>query len=135
MLNKLITSKGLKTPQSESLVILNSPVPQPVIPTKQDTPGKSVDREDVDMDALCEGAEDWDWTDMDVDDGLSTPSRKVLSCTSLLYPWFIPGIPLQNNSEFPLPPPFVRQPCTRCIVESVIKADFAEKVCYLCPYI
>ena len=74
----------------------------------------SVDARDVDLDALCDGAEDWDWKDMDVD--IDGEIRPIASQQSSL------GCP------YAPPPPLVRERCTRCEVLQVTTPDIHEKV-------
>ncbi|KAJ7069715.1 Dna2-domain-containing protein [Mycena amicta] len=74
----------------------------PATPTKNAKPnGKSVAMEDVDMSALLEGAEDWDWSDMNAD--FLSPVKPKPKATRK---------PI--NVPVHLPPPYIR-----CIVESV----------------
>lgn len=87
----------------------------PVTPKKfqRKSPKKSVltSVEDVDMRVLMEGAEDWNWDDMEAD-FLTPEKRKAPSAQS--------------------PPGYMREPCTRCIVEAVVESNVGgryEKVC------
>ena len=101
-----------------------SPDPSPVKPAPsrhRTTPNKpksrpvppSITPEDVDMAALVDGAENWDWDDMESD--FLTPKKK------------------QNcKVSVEADPAYIRETCTRCIVEKVVDAESGgryEKVC------
>ncbi|KAF8581905.1 Dna2-domain-containing protein [Ramaria rubella] len=69
----------------------------------------TLDARDIDMDALCDGAEDWDWKEMDIDDGPDMKSSTQLS------------------DRPTLPPLLVRDRCTRCTVLNVTAPELSEK--------
>ncbi|KAF7984152.1 hypothetical protein HWV62_16810 [Athelia sp. TMB] len=77
----------------------------PMTPKKlrRKSPKKSVTAniEDIDMSALMEGAEDWNWDDMEAD--FLTPEKKKA--------------PSAQRSGY------MRDPCTRCIVEAIENTD------------
>jgi hypothetical protein len=73
---------------------------------------------------LLEGAEDWDWGDMDAD--FLTPKKapikkpiQVLTVTMLFPCSFF----RKSSTTIPHVSPYVRETCTRCIVESIAEVD------------
>lgn len=73
----------------------------PITPKRESSLAMSV--EDVDMTALMEGAENWDWDDMEAD--FLTPKKKQ----RLIIESSDPG--------------YLRDPCTRCIVEAIAETN------------
>ncbi|KAF9458560.1 DNA replication factor Dna2-domain-containing protein [Collybia nuda] len=69
------------------------------------SPSKVFSAGDVDISALLEGAEDWDWDDMNSD--LPTPKK---------------ASPRKPNKT-PQAPPYIPETCTRCIVESIAESE------------
>ncbi|KIJ56350.1 hypothetical protein M422DRAFT_23635 [Sphaerobolus stellatus SS14] len=69
----------------------------------------SVAVEDVDMSALCEGADAWDWGEMDLEEEKSAqqPKRQI--------------------PQYPTAPPLVRSKCTRCEVIELSTKGCSEK--------
>ena len=85
---------------------------------------KTVDIKDVDMDALCDGADDWDWQD-DIDDSVNPPP----ACLSSIFSEFGQLTCLQRSLDPPSPSPsLVREKCTRCEVLEVSTPHFSTKV-------
>ncbi|KAF8528420.1 Dna2-domain-containing protein [Hysterangium stoloniferum] len=74
----------------------------------QESANKSESVRVLDMDALCEGAESWDWNDMEIDLDQATTETVVL-----------------NN--YPPPPQLIRPICTRCKVLEVLYSEFSTK--------
>ncbi|KAJ7044139.1 Dna2-domain-containing protein [Mycena alexandri] len=74
----------------------------PTKPQNTTKPQKPITPGDVDMAALLEGAEDWDWSDMNSD--FLSPVKKS---------------PKKNIAPPPSAVTHVPLPCTRCIVESI----------------
>lgn len=71
---------------------------------------------DVDMAALVDGAESWDWDDMELD--FLTPKKERGGKTKALTPSTESG--------------YIRETCTRCIVEQVTENEVngrLQKVC------
>lgn len=77
-------------------------------PNAKTEPGSSyVTGDDVDMAALMDGAEDWNWDDMESD--FLTPKKdKAKNINSAL------SKPVRSGYQ--------REPCTRCVVEQVIES-------------
>jgi DNA replication ATP-dependent helicase Dna2 len=101
-----------------------SPDPSPVKPARRFTPLKPKPRpvpsfaapitDDVDMAALVDGAENWDWDDMESD--FLTPKKHQKTKV---------GVDVLDTE-------YTRETCTRCIVERIIETDNGgrfEKVC------
>lgn len=78
--------------------------------------------QDVDMAALVDGAEDWDWGDMESD--FLTPKKgpgrkRGYSSPSLsAKPELATALKLESE--------YFREPCTRCVVESVVENEDAR---------
>jgi DNA replication ATP-dependent helicase Dna2 len=97
-----------------------SPDPSPVKAAPRATPIKPQSRpvpprpsllatpEDVDMAALVDGAENWDWDDMESD--FLTPKKNQKSKVSA-----------------ELDTGYIRETCTRCIIERITEADNGGK--------
>ncbi|KAF8066980.1 AAA domain-containing protein [Lyophyllum atratum] len=64
----------------------------------------------VDMAALLEGAENWDWDDMNSD--IITPKKSPRKS--------------KTKSNVPQSTPYIPETCTRCTVESVTQSDYSE---------
>lgn len=73
----------------------------PVKPKRETKSPLITKTEDVDMAALMEGAEDWDWDDMEAD--FLTPKKKTQKRDPIK----------SSGSEY------TRETCTRCIVEQI----------------
>lgn len=72
-----------------------------------------VDVQDVDMAALVEGAEHWDWDDME-SDFLTPKKEKIIKAKPKSnITWSQPG--------------YRREQCTRCIAEDVVEGDVAGR--------
>ncbi|KAF5381699.1 hypothetical protein D9615_005608 [Tricholomella constricta] len=74
------------------------------------SPSKVFSAGEVDMTALLEGAEDWDWDDMSPN--ILTPKQS----------------PVKKKSKMNIPQPLSYTPetCTRCTVESVTQSEYNE---------
>ncbi|KAG6829909.1 hypothetical protein H0H87_009811 [Tephrocybe sp. NHM501043] len=96
------------------------PSPQKPIPNRNLTPRRQAGKAaapspskvfsagDVDMAALLEGAEDWDWDDTTSE--FLTPKKS----------------PLKKKFGIPSPPSYVPETCTRCVVQC-ISSEHAQK--------
>ncbi|KAJ7505308.1 DNA replication factor Dna2-domain-containing protein [Mycena galericulata] len=91
-----------KPPPSESSHLKAPPITPLRPPRKASPAAKPLTPGDVDMAALLEGAEDWDWSDMNSD--FLSPAKKSPPKKSVTPPAIPAHVPLQY---------------TRCIVESV----------------
>lgn len=90
-----------------------------------------VDDEDVDYQALLEGAENIDWDDWDTDEDnniITTPRKlKSPSLSKKFTPVNLRGIGGSGSGLTITPPPPYTKPCTRCIVVDVTKYHYLDE--------